>query len=297
MASRFRDLIQRASGRQRRAGEDGYALLAAVGALALFGWIAFTVTAAGRGGVASAGAIVEQARLAAAAEAGLALAVNHLAARNRADRWSIDARPYQERFDGIRITVRIEDERGKIPLNRIDEAQVRLMFEALGLPEDRVAALTDAFIDWRDDDDMARPLGAEAEWYGAAGVRPRNGDLRSIDELMQIKGFDPDLYARLSRSVTVWPGMSGAFEPANADPLAIAVMTRAGMGSPQVIERQRELAGQRPAQSIAPDVELAGRPLTVRVTADHGVEGRMEQATVIEFLRRGSGEWGIRYRE
>jgi general secretion pathway protein K len=50
-----------------------------------------------------------------------------------------------------------------------------------------------------------------------------------------------------------------------------------------VIERQRELAGQRTAIDITPDVDLIRRPLTVRVTVTDGRGGRFQAAPVIEL--------------
>jgi general secretion pathway protein K len=65
-------------------------------------------------------------------------------------------------------------------------------------------SLADALLDWRDPDDLARPFGAEADWYRSAGKRaPRNGPLASIEELGLIRGFTPERVARFTRLLTV----------------------------------------------------------------------------------------------
>ena len=76
-----------------RRGERGYALVAAVAAVAAFAYIAFQVLAASQGGVAIVSGRLQQARLSAAADAGIALAVHNLATSDRTLRWSIDGRP------------------------------------------------------------------------------------------------------------------------------------------------------------------------------------------------------------
>jgi hypothetical protein len=68
-------------------------------------------------------------------------------------------------------------------------------------------SLVDAFLDWRDSDDVERPRGAESAWYRAHGLRtPRNGPLADVGELSLIRGFDP---ARADRFASLL-GVSGS---------------------------------------------------------------------------------------
>jgi general secretion pathway protein K len=75
-------------------------------------------------------------------------------------------------------------------VNGLDSLElVRLLQGAEGGTnvEMRVSAL----LDWRDADDSPRAGGAERAWYRALGrVEPRNGPLRSWDELTQVRGFE-----------------------------------------------------------------------------------------------------------
>jgi type II secretory pathway component PulK len=51
--------------------------------------------------------------------------------------------------------------------------------------------MVDALSDWRDSDDVARPMGAEADWYVAnLRERPRNAALADIRELTRVRGFE-----------------------------------------------------------------------------------------------------------
>lgn len=278
--------------------EAGYALLAAVAGIAVFGYIAFAMLAAERGGLAGTIAQGQRARLSAAADAGLALAASSLTASEFGqEAWRIDGRPYHVRFDGFALTIRIEDERGKILINQLSEDQARLMFQSAGIDGRRLDEVTDAFLDWIDVDNDRRPYGAEADDYAALGYRPRNGPLRSLSELGLIRGIDRPLYDRIAPAATLFFGGAGAFSPPTGHPLAIAVMTGTGMGSPQVIERQRAIAGQRVAIDLSEGESLTARPLTVRVVAEDGQRGRLERATIIEFPRGPAGGWEIRYEE
>lgn len=280
---------------RRPAGEEGYALIAAVVAMALFSYIAYAMLAAERGALAGISALKAQARLAAAADAGLVLAATRVGGTGAGPRWSIDSRPYRARFDDIDLAIRIEDERGKIRLAALSEDQARLMFENAGVGGRRLDELTDAFLDWTDSDDERRPYGAEAEDYRMQGIRPRNGALRTMGELARIRGMDRMTYDRIAPAATLFFGESGGFSPSTAQPLAVAVMTGTGMGSPQVIERQRELAGQRVAIDLGEAVDLRARALTVRIVARDRDGGQLTRATIIEFPQ-GRGSWEIRYR-
>lgn len=81
----------------------------------------------------------------------------------------------------------------------VEVANAEALGRLVGDPE-RTAAL----LDWIDPDDAPRELGAEGDWYRANGrATPRNAPLGSLDELYQIRGFDPVTVARLGPSLSV----------------------------------------------------------------------------------------------
>lgn len=75
-----------------------------------------------------------------------------------------------------------------LELSRADEARARLT----ALPGISLA-IADAILDWRDSDDQPRSLGAETGFYSALGYRPRQGPIRSMAELLQVRGITPEL--------------------------------------------------------------------------------------------------------
>ncbi len=122
------------------------------------------------------------------------------------------------------VSIRIEDMQSRLDVNSLvtqgvnvnpvmRDALVRL-FNSLDLntsPDDLVAAL----IDWIDTDDtITRPgagsgtfngSGAESEYYERLDhpYPVKNGPLDSLDELLMIRGFTPEIYSKVARYLTV----------------------------------------------------------------------------------------------
>lgn len=268
--------------RRARRRDGGYALVAAVAAVAAFSYIAFEVLAVNRGGLASVNGEFSRARLAAATEAGMALAVQGLSADD--GRWPIDGRPRPIVFNGAQLSIAVEDEKGKAPLNDLEEEDVRQMFSAAGVSGSRLMTLVDSFEDWQDEDDARRASGAERVEYAAAGLRPRNGEMRNVEELSALNGMDRALFARLAPALTVFPGARGGFNPATASAMALAIMSGA------------DADDDPPAVQRAPGpASLVGHPLTIRVTATDGHGGRLERSAVIELTGRPERPYWVRY--
>jgi hypothetical protein len=85
--------------------------------------------------------------------------------------------------------------------------------------------MADALADWRDEDDIERPGGAERAWYESmARTPPRNAPLASIGELALVRGFESKSW--LDATFTAEPGrVSLAHAPASVL-LAIPGFTR-----------------------------------------------------------------------
>jgi general secretion pathway protein K len=262
--------------------EQGYALVAAVVSIAIFASIAATIVAASRGRVSTVSAEIAQARAGAAADAGLALALHGLLSKDPSERWSIDGRVRVLDFGGARLTVRVQSERGKVPINLIEEGQVIQLLQLVGLQGERLKVASDSLQDWIDDDDETRADGAERAYYAPSGIAPHNGSMLSLGELARIRGFDKATVERLRPFVTVNYG-SGGFDPRNAQPQALAIMTEGGEDSPEAIERERELAGQVTAIELATDEPLVGKPLTIIVDAAYPDGGHARRTQIVEL--------------
>ena len=261
--------------------DGGSAVLPAVLAAACFALIAGQMARTSRSEIGSVNAGLTHARLAADADAGLALAVSGLTAESVNQRWGIDRTFHVVDFDTASLTITVEDERGKIPLNVITEPQVRTLFQGAGAAPEAVTDLVNAFLDFRDPTRVHTSVSNAAV---AAMASVREGGFRTVEELAQIPGMTPALYDAISSVVTVNSG-DVPFDPQTAAPLALQVMTppTGAGGSERLIESQREAAGEKTALTTAAGPNLVGRALTIRVIATDAKDGRAEKATIIQL--------------
>lgn len=92
--------------------------------------------------------------------------------------------------DGTPCHVQLRAVSTTLDANTADEEMLRSMFRAVDIAPARADSMTDALLDWRDADDVARPLGAERAWYVAARrATPRNAPLASAREIALVRGF------------------------------------------------------------------------------------------------------------
>lgn len=100
-------------------------------------------------------------------------------------------------FGDARFSLRVRDTGAALNLNLADETMLRQFF-ASGLRLDYAVAdgITQAILDWRDEDDLPRVGGAEREEYLRAGmsVLPPNRPFAAVSELRQVMGVTPEIY-------------------------------------------------------------------------------------------------------
>lgn len=92
--------------------------------------------------------------------------------------------------DGV-YRVRIDNEAGKINLNKAEIGLLRLAFTGLELDPTEENIIIDSIIDWRDTDTLHRLNGAEDDYYQAL-AEPydcKDGPFSSVDELLLVRGI------------------------------------------------------------------------------------------------------------
>jgi general secretion pathway protein K len=265
-----------------RGRDRGYAMLAAILGIAAFSYVSFEAIAENRGVISAVQAESERAKLAAACEAGLALVVSGLASKDKKQQWPIDSTTRRFMFDDVSLTIIVEDERGKIPLNGINEDQVRELFQAAGVSGSRLSTLVDSYEDWIDPDNDRRQSGAEAKDYASFGYTPRNGNFHTTDELRLLKGMDDDLYARVAPAITVFFGESGGFSEDTSQILALQALSEVAPNSPEIIHREQQIAGLAPPRDPGSVPFMLGRIVTVRVEAKRA-GADMKRAMIVEL--------------
>ena len=131
----------------------------------------------------------EQVRCKWACRAGAETAVSVLAEDQRdsdslTDLWSYNPEDFNDvALDSVSFSVKVIDEAGKLNVNTASKEQL------MALP-DMTEEIADGILDWRDDDDDMRQAGAEAGYYLnlSYGYEPRNGDFKTIRELLLVRG-------------------------------------------------------------------------------------------------------------
>jgi general secretion pathway protein K len=130
---------------------------------------------------------------------------------NPPDRWQRDGTPHDWTFDGIPIRVELRDESAKIDLNTAADPLLRGLLVQAGLNDEEAPKVLDAILDWRDQDSLKRPNGAEEADYAAAGLtyKPANAPFQAIEELQLVLGMRAEVYRRLAPNITVFSRQPG----------------------------------------------------------------------------------------
>jgi general secretion pathway protein K len=92
-------------------------------------------------------------------------------------------------------TIDIAPEAGRRNVNLLQDEDWEELLDQAGVPEELWSELIDCFMDFIDDNDAHRLNGAEADdaFYKERGYVPKNAPLDTIDELLLVKGFAPEI--------------------------------------------------------------------------------------------------------
>ena len=268
--------------------DRGYALIVALLAVMAFAYVAFQVLAANEGALAGISATAEHARLTAAADAAVTIAIHGLGEADPSARWAADGEPRHIDFNGVDLIVSVDDERRKAPLAGLDDNQARVLFAGAGASSAQLDALVAEFGDWRDQARASERPGAPS----ASEIHR----FRALGELMMLKDMSLDLYGRIVPAVTVYYEPGATFEAERASPLALATM-QAMAGAAPALTIAGPLAIEPPSLDTAPDDRVTGRTLSVHVTA-RDQDGSMARRVAVVGLTGAKTEpvW-VRYVE
>lgn len=146
------------------------------------------------------------------AESGITAGVKYLKFRfPNSEKYSTLVDPLKQEDEVGTIEIKVTEESGKINLNLLagpngvfdpdTYAALKRLGKQLGIPDD----VWNALADWLDSNDSPQSGGAESAYYQTlkSPYRARNGQLRTVDELSLVKGFTPEIIAKLKPFVTV----------------------------------------------------------------------------------------------
>ena len=210
--------------------QSGFALLIVLWTVGFLALLGTQLVAAGRSDTRLADNLKQEAALRAAADG----AVQHVMFAMQAlhdPGFRADSLQREVRIGRIPVLVRIESESDRINLNTASAALLRALMIEAGATPALADRLTAAILDWRTSGAQARPGGAKAPEYRAAGLGfgPPGGPFQSVDELADVLGMTPVLFDRLAPHLTVLtdadPDMS------THDPVVALALTDAAGGT------------------------------------------------------------------
>ena len=106
--------------------------------------------------------------------------------------------------DSMEVDVVARDLGERLNINQVNETELQTFFSFLLGDYSKATHLAQAVMDWRDADSIPRPSGAERDAYIKAGMLalPTNSTFRDVEELQNVMGMTPDIYAVVSPYLT-----------------------------------------------------------------------------------------------
>ena len=247
----------------RPAEQAGVALVGVLWLLALLTLIGLNLSTSSRIELQLTANLKAAAAAAHAADAGINWAQWSLMQANTAG-WLADGSTRSLELDGLQITVALFDEQGKIDLNEAGGELLRGLFLAVELSDEEALALSEAILDWRDEDDERRPQGAEVDEYLAAGLKPpANRPFERLGDLRRVLGMSPALYARVAPALTLLSNKAEV-NPLMAPPLVLQALPGLGVES---IEQYIEVRRRNYADGISPPMLVGVDPNLLTLTS------------------------------
>jgi hypothetical protein len=100
--------------------------------------------------------------------------------------------------DDVAVWVRVDKESLRTNLNTASDGEIKQKM-ALMMGDDfqqEADAVSDAVLDWRDEDNLTRMHGAEEDTYKSRGLlyKPANGPFSVMSEILLVSGVTPDMF-------------------------------------------------------------------------------------------------------
>ena len=183
--------------------------------------------------------------------------------------------------DSMVVDVQARDLGEKLNINQLNESEIQAFFNFLLGDYSKATQLAQSIMDWKDTDSLPRPSGAERDAYIKAEMLalPTNASFRELDELQNVMGMTPEIYAATSPYLTVRG--SGAV---NLNTAPVPVLRALPGMTDATLNRILQLRSQgRRIQSVAEVFGVAqrgGRPLPGQLRGP-GVVNALQSRTVV----------------
>lgn len=111
--------------------------------------------------------------------------------------------------DGVQAWVAVQDQGGLVDLNTASPLLLTAVFEGLGMPPVEAEELVAAMRDFRDADNISSFGRVEPEVYSSRNFGPKNAPFEAVEELDQLPGMTPALFAELRNLTTIHTQQTG----------------------------------------------------------------------------------------
>jgi general secretion pathway protein K len=216
---------------------------------------------------------------------------------HRTDRTEIPKLPRRDvPLAGGHFSYVITDEESRLNINMAPPDRVDRLLRQLEIDKTGRDTIIASILDWRDADDNYRLSGAESEdtyLKRAVPYRARNADLAAVEELQQINGVTPEIFARLAPLVAV-----NSAGQANLNTARREVLLAYGLSEAEV---NLILQSRCDGPYVAVPGQFGARGFgvvtqTFRIEAEGKVDGRVgAQVTAVVQRRPGPGGTGVTF--
>ncbi|HEY0181870.1 MAG TPA: hypothetical protein VGC09_03595 [Rhodopila sp.] len=182
----------------------GFALLIVLWTMGFLALLGTRIVTAGRSDTRMADDLKQEAVLEAAADGAISQVMFQMMAA-RDPSLQTDGSVRDVRVGATSVLVRIEQESDRINLNTASGALLRALMIQLGAPPAIAGKVAAAILGWRANGATPGGDGASAADYRAAGrgYGPPGEPFQSVEELADVLGMTPDLFARMAPHLTV----------------------------------------------------------------------------------------------
>ena len=267
--------------------QQGLALVVVLWMLVLLTIMATSYSATLRTETLSIAHQTQSANARALAEAGVWLAVRDLLKPLAERQWRSDGISKSIKFAGNTISIRIQDESGKIDLNTAKQELIKGLFRSIKLNEDQIDCITYSILDWRDRDNLVRDCGAEDADYRAANIdyEAKDGPFNSVEELRLVMGMSEEIFQLVKPALTVHSHLPGINHNIAVRKALFALPVSEQIDVEQIIlNRQSET--NLPADNIDNRYLSRGKGNTFQITSEAISDDSKMRIDVVILLKR-----------
>jgi general secretion pathway protein K len=176
-------------------------------------------------------------------------------------------------FAGAEVHIVLSGQSGRLDLNAASPELIAALAKELGADRELAPRIADAVLDWRDENSLRRPKGAEDRDYRSAGREggAADGPFGHVAELRELLPIEPALYRRLHDLVTVTTGRG---EPDSE--LAAEPVRRAMLGGEALEDKDQGLLEQH--ESAQPGKSEAADSASRESSIENGIDEPEDEA-------------------